>query len=59
LIVQLKTKDADGKTVLGDLYTENLSSADFPVVRAKDATMKNSADIKKVLATVKAAAASQ
>jgi hypothetical protein len=57
-IVQLKTKDIDGKTVLGDLYTQNLSKGDYPVLRVKDAKMASSVDIKKLLATVKVSSSS-
>jgi hypothetical protein len=51
-IVELAAKSADG-TSLGDLYTKNLTSADLPVFRVKDAAMTSSADIKKLLLTVK------
>jgi hypothetical protein len=54
-IVQLKTKDPAG-AVLGDLYTKNLTNSDLPVFRVADKTMTNSADIKQLLATVKAPA---
>jgi hypothetical protein len=57
-IVQLSTKAADGKTVLGDLYTQNLSKGTYPVLRVKDATMKNAADVKKLLGTVKVSSSS-
>jgi hypothetical protein len=43
-----------------DLYTKNLtSSKNLPVLRVKDGMMKNSDDIKKLLATVKVDTASQ
>jgi hypothetical protein len=49
-IVQTDTKATDG-TALGDVYTKNLGTADLPVVRVKDATRKNGADIKIILNT--------
>jgi hypothetical protein len=52
-IVELKAKDVGG-TVLGDIYTKNLSSTDLPVFRVKDKAMASSADIKTLLSTVKA-----
>jgi hypothetical protein len=52
-IMQQKTKDSSG-AILGDLYTKNLTAnKEIPVLRVKDSTMKNSEDIKKVLATIK------
>jgi len=51
-IVQLKTKDPAG-TVIGDLYTKNLSEADLPVFRVEDTAMTNSDNIKLLLTTVK------
>jgi hypothetical protein len=51
-IVQLKAKDSDGKTALGDLYTQNLNKGDYSVLRVKDAAMANADNIKKLLATV-------
>lgn len=51
-IVQLKTKDTDGKTILGDLYTKNLTDPRLSVLRAKDATGKNAEKIKELLLTV-------
>jgi hypothetical protein len=51
-IVQLKTKSADGKTILGDLYTQNLSKGDYAVLRVMDAKMANADNIKKLLGTV-------
>jgi hypothetical protein len=54
-IVQLKTKDTDGKTVLGDIYTQNLTDTEFTVLRVKDTTMTNADNIKKLLDTVKIA----
>jgi hypothetical protein len=57
-IVQLKTKDSGGK-VIGDLYTKNLTSnTDLPVLRVKDAAMKNSADIEKLLLSIKVSTSS-
>jgi hypothetical protein len=54
-IVQQKTKDVDGKTVLGDIYTQNLTDTEFTVLRVKDTTMTNADNIKKLLDTVKIA----
>jgi hypothetical protein len=57
-IVQLKTKDTDGKTVLGDIYTKNLTGSNLlPVLRVKDSAMTNADAIKKLLTSVKAAPA--
>jgi hypothetical protein len=56
-IVQAGTKDASGK-VIGDLYTENLTGTDLAVLRAKDATSKNSDNIKALLSTIKSSASS-
>ena len=53
-IVQPKTKDADGKTVLGDIYTKNLTNTNLPVFRVKDTASLNAEAIKKLLDTVKA-----
>jgi hypothetical protein len=53
-IVQLKTKDASG-TVIGDLYTKNLSETSLPVFRIKDASMTNGDNIKLMLPTIKPA----
>lgn len=50
-IVQANTKNADG-SVLGDLYTRNLTDKTFVVARLKDVTMKNATDAKAVLASV-------
>ncbi len=47
-IVQADTKAADGSS-LGDVYTKNLSDPNITVVRIKDATRKNGADIKIIL----------
>ncbi|MBI5906959.1 hypothetical protein HY857_02785 [Candidatus Saccharibacteria bacterium] len=47
-IVQAGTKAADG-TVAGDVYTRNLKITKLPVMRVKDATAKNSDNIKKIL----------
>jgi hypothetical protein len=51
-IVQLNTKDQGSKPI-GDLYTENLTDSDLTVLHVKDASMKNSVDIKQLLTTVK------
>ncbi len=56
-IVQQNTKAPDG-SALGDLYTENLTSTSLNVVRAKDASMTNSAAIKTLLSSIKLTAAS-
>ena len=48
-----QVKGSDGKTVIGDLYIKNLNSSDLTVLRVKDATAKNTDDIKKLLGTVK------
>lgn len=47
-IVQTDTKATDGSS-LGDIYTKNLGNANIAVVRVKDATRKNGADIKIIL----------
>lgn len=52
-IVQLKTKGSDGKTVLGDLYTTNIADKDYPVLRVKDATMTNAANIKTLISSIR------
>jgi hypothetical protein len=57
-IVQLKTNINDSPQLQSfkqvDLYTKNLTgNTAIPVLRAKDVTMKNSDNIKKLLATVK------
>lgn len=57
-IVELSKKSADGKTVIGDLYTKNLDNTDLPVFRVKDAKMASSDDIKQLLNTVKIPATS-
>jgi hypothetical protein len=57
-IVQLKTKSSDGKTVLGDLYTKNLTATDLPVLRVKDTAMTNSAEVKILLGTIKISSSS-
>jgi hypothetical protein len=55
----LQTKVAQEGTVVGDIYTMNLTSnKDFPVLRARDGAMKNGDDIKKLLNTVKVSATS-
>jgi hypothetical protein len=52
-IMQPNTKDANS-VALGDIYTKNLTSnKDIPVLRVKDATMKNGEDIKKLLTSIK------
>jgi len=50
-IVQTNIKNTDG-SVLGDIYTKNLSSSDYAVVRAKDATAKNGDLITTMLGTI-------
>lgn len=57
IIVQLKTKDASG-TVLGDIYTANLSDTSLPVLRIKDSAMTNGTEIKQLLNTVSGAPSS-
>ena len=54
-IVELNTKDSTG-AAFGDLYTKNTTDKEFVVFRVKDKSMKNSADIKKLLNTVKSSA---
>lgn len=51
-IVQNKTTAPDGKTVIGDLYTKNLTGTDLVVFRVKDAAMTNGNEIKQLLNTV-------
>ncbi|HET9722071.1 MAG TPA: hypothetical protein VFP32_03540 [Candidatus Saccharimonadales bacterium] len=51
-IVQLKTTGPDGKTVIGDLYTKNLTDPELVVLRVKDAAMTNGDNIKTLLGTV-------
>lgn len=51
IITQPNVKDAAGKT-LGDIYTANLDSPLYPVLRAKDAAMTNAANIKTLLGTI-------
>ena len=51
IITQPNVKDATGKT-LGDIYTANLDSPLYPVLRAKDAAMTNAANIKTLLGTI-------
>jgi len=53
VVVQVKTTNPDGSS-LGDLYTQNLDSNDFPAIRVKDASSANSENIKKLLASIKA-----
>jgi hypothetical protein len=54
-IIQSKAKDDAGK-LLGDVYTRNLSSKDFPVVRIKDAASSHGTEIKAILSTIKVSA---
>jgi len=54
-IVELNSKDSAGAS-FGDLYTKNTKDKEFVVFRVKDKSMKNSADIKKLLNTVKSSA---
>jgi hypothetical protein len=54
-IVELNSKDSAGAS-FGDLYTMNTTDKEFVVFRVKDKSMKNSADIKKLLNTVKSSA---
>ncbi len=58
IIIQTKTKDAKG-TALGDLYTANLNDINLPVFRVKDVKMTNSANIKKMIATIRGSSTSQ
>ncbi len=51
-IEQTNVKSNDG-SVLGDIYTKNLTDKSYVVVRVKDATMKNGTQIKTLLETVK------
>jgi hypothetical protein len=50
-IVQTNIKNTDGG-LLGDIYTKNLTSNDYVVARAKDATMKNGDLIQTMLGTI-------
>lgn len=53
---QLSVKDAMSGNTIGDIYTQNLTlTTDIVVLHIKDATSKNTADIKKLLLTVQAA----
>ncbi|OVE78503.1 hypothetical protein BVY00_02615 [bacterium G20] len=51
-IVQTNIKNGDG-SLLGDIYTKNLSDKTYVVARVKDATMKNGDLIKTMLDTIK------
>jgi len=51
-IIQAKTTNPDG-SLLGDLYTMNMTDNDWPALRVKDATSTNGEEIKKLLVTVK------
>jgi hypothetical protein len=51
IIVEPKATDAVGKP-LGDLYTANLDSPVYPVLRVKDAAMTNGTSIKILLSTI-------
>jgi hypothetical protein len=53
-ILQANAKDKAGKT-LGDIYTKNLDNQELAVLRVKDSSMKNSDNIKLLLASVKIA----
>lgn len=53
-IIQKNTKDAAGKPA-GDIYTKNLSDAEFVVLRVKDSAMTSGESIKTLLASVKMA----
>ena len=56
VIVQAKTKDAQG-SLLGDVYTANLSGGgSLAVLRVKDAKMTNGDNIKKLISTITGAA---
>ncbi|MEK7096294.1 MAG: hypothetical protein AAB896_03335 [Patescibacteria group bacterium] len=50
-IVQTNIKNTDG-SLMGDIYTKNLSNNDYVVARAKDATMKNGDLIQTMLGTI-------
>jgi hypothetical protein len=50
-IVQTNIKNTDG-TLMGDIYTKNLTNASFVVARVKDATQKNADLIKTMLTTI-------
>lgn len=50
-IVQTNIKNTDG-SLLGDIYTKNLSGSDYAVIRAKDATSKNGDLIQTMLGTI-------
>jgi hypothetical protein len=53
-----QTKVMSSGLVLGDVYAKNLTTnKDYPVLRVKDASMKSSDDIKKLLGTVKVTSA--
>jgi hypothetical protein len=59
-IIQFKTKSPDGKTILGDVYTKNLTGpANLPVLRVKDAAMTNTDEIKQLLSSIKVSSDAQ
>lgn len=51
-IVQANIKNADGKTLVGDIYTKNLTNTNFMAAHVRDATMKNAELIKTMLGTI-------
>jgi len=51
-IVQTKAKTPMG-ALLGDIYTENLDDPNLVVLRVKDTSMTNGAEIKQLLGTIK------
>ncbi len=51
IVTQPKVKDSAGK-LLGDIYTANLDSPVYPVVRVKDAVSTNSTNIKTLLSKI-------
>lgn len=51
-IVQTNIKNSAG-TVLGDIYTKNLTAKTYVVARAKDTSMKNADQIKVMLESIK------
>jgi hypothetical protein len=52
-IVQNKAKFGAASDQTVDIYIQNLSNKELPVLHVKDAAMKNSSDIKKILTNVK------
>ncbi|HET7827483.1 MAG TPA: hypothetical protein VFK97_01280, partial [Candidatus Saccharimonadales bacterium] len=50
-IFQPALKNSSGQ-VIGDLYAKNLNNTDLPVIRVKDAAMKNGTSIKLLLNSV-------